>query len=186
MSDLAIRAETRPRRCNTGFYASRLSPTLSHSQVRTRRDVGGLTRAAAAGGELRAVWRAAAIGRRRGHVAVWGDRSSRREQCAHRVRSANARFEQGAREILECVGHAWDPDWASWTSDELLDAQDAEAGELALGWITYVKNSHNGLGIEYPRSASVESLNGGLLVVLGPLGSILQSAYLRSVRQMLA
>lgn len=43
-----------------------------------------------------------------------------------------------AEEIFDTIVRTWEPDWATWTSHSLLDAQDADPPARAVGWKTFL------------------------------------------------
>jgi hypothetical protein len=46
-----------------------------------------------------------------------------------------------ALQALRVAVHAWDPVWATWTTQALQDGQDFELGSPTVGWMTYVDTS---------------------------------------------
>lgn len=45
-----------------------------------------------------------------------------------------------AMEVLAAIQSAWEPEWATWTTDRWRDAQLAEPRTPVVGWLTYVSH----------------------------------------------
>lgn len=68
--------------------------------------------------------------------------------------------------LVHAVVTAWQPSWCTWTSRELLRAQAVQPGEGVVGWSTYVANLDCMRNDRLPPNATVERLEGGLLITL--------------------
>jgi hypothetical protein len=67
-----------------------------------------------------------------------------------------------ALRILSAVVEAWEPDWATWTSHSLRDAQKGELRVPVIGWMTYLSGSRlNAVGA---AKVGAGALNDGWLI----------------------
>jgi len=67
--------------------------------------------------------------------------------------------------VLRTVIAAWQPSWCTWTNHRLRKAQDAQPGEVVVGWATYMADR---LGVRAGRvssSVTVESQGAGVLFI---------------------
>lgn len=74
---------------------------------------------------------------------------------------------QTARNVMLSVVRSWEPDWATWTSDALRDAQQAEPRQPVLGLLTYLSESRLVPSLEMPET-TVERVGSGHLITLEP------------------
>lgn len=68
-----------------------------------------------------------------------------------------------AEAILDAVIDAWDPTWATWTSNSLRKVQGAAPREPVIGWMTYLTMP---IGTDIP-GAGMRSLSGGTAIRIG-------------------
>jgi hypothetical protein len=70
--------------------------------------------------------------------------------------------------LMRATVNTWAPDYATWTSYALHQAQGAAIGEVAVGWATYVSASRLAKAAgSLPASVRTEPLGDGLLIVIG-------------------
>jgi hypothetical protein len=73
-------------------------------------------------------------------------------------------YEPGAAQaIFDAVVEAWEPAWATWTSNSLRDAQDAAPREPVVGWLTYLATP---VSADIPGVTS-RPLQGGSVLQIG-------------------
>lgn len=70
-----------------------------------------------------------------------------------------------ARRIIEAIVESWDPDWATWCTDSLREAQDAPARTPVVGWMTYLSDSR--LTSQWAATLGAVPLHEGWLVPAG-------------------
>lgn len=68
-----------------------------------------------------------------------------------------------AEAIFNAVVEAWEPDWATWTTHALRNAQGAAAREPVAGWMTYLKAP---VPVALPGATS-RPLLGGTVITIG-------------------
>lgn len=71
-----------------------------------------------------------------------------------------------AREIVRVVVESWQPDWATWVTRSVRNAQDRTAKDPAIGWFTYL-HSGRPMPSTLPEPARVSSLSEDTLIQLG-------------------
>ncbi len=92
-------------------------------------------------------------------------------------------YEPGVAEaIFEAVVEAWEPDWATWTSDALRNAQGAAPREPVVGWMTYLTTP---VGTDLPSVPS-RSLRSGTVIRIGQDVNSAREAAVLDVRASLA
>jgi hypothetical protein len=79
-------------------------------------------------------------------------------------RSAKLYDRATASAVLMILVEAWDPDWATMTSNSLREAQGAGAGRPVLGWLTYL-SANRGRPPALSAPFSVEPVEKGAIVV---------------------
>jgi hypothetical protein len=69
--------------------------------------------------------------------------------------------------ILKAIIAAWEPSWATWTSDRLRNAQQPKPGQVVVGWATYLASRPPVRGSNLPPEAVVEPFGAGVLITIG-------------------
>jgi hypothetical protein len=69
--------------------------------------------------------------------------------------------------ILKAIIAAWEPSWATWTSDRLRNAQQPKPGQVVVGWATYVPSPSPFPGGNLPLGVAGETLGTGVLITIG-------------------
>ncbi len=87
-----------------------------------------------------------------------------------------------AEAIFDGVIAAWEPDWATWTSPALRDAQRVVPREPVVGWMSYLTIPG---GVDLPGVTS-RSVLGGTVLRIGQDVSSAQEAVVLDVRRRLA
>jgi hypothetical protein len=92
-------------------------------------------------------------------------------------------YEPGVAEaIFDAVIEAWEPDWATWTSNALRNMQSAAPREPAVGWMTYLTAPVGG-----PlRGVTSRPLLNGTVITTGKTVSSAEEAVVLDVRTQLA
>lgn len=68
-----------------------------------------------------------------------------------------------AQAIFDAVVEAWEPNWATWTTHALRNAQGAAPREPVVGWMTYLETA---VSEDLPRATS-RPLLGGTVITIG-------------------
>jgi hypothetical protein len=72
-----------------------------------------------------------------------------------------------ARVIVAALAEAWDPEWATWTSNALRRAQAPRPREPVVGWLTYLRAGHEFDAKRLPPGVTAETAPNGTLVAIG-------------------
>jgi len=72
-----------------------------------------------------------------------------------------------AQELIRSVVTAWEPEWATFTSHSLREAQQLAPGAPVLGWATYLASRDGVSEPQVPSGVSSEPLGAGVLVRVG-------------------
>lgn len=84
--------------------------------------------------------------------------------------------------VLRSVITSWQPSWCTWTSHRLRKAQEPQAGEVVVGWASYVADS-SGVRVDHlPSEVSAEQSYSGLLLVAGGDADSVSEATVSAVR----
>jgi len=84
--------------------------------------------------------------------------------------------------LLRAVIMAWRPSWSTWTSHRLRKAQDAQPGEVVVGWATYVADPSGVRADRLPASVTTEPLDVGMLVTADGDADVVSETTVSAVR----
>lgn len=79
--------------------------------------------------------------------------------------SATLSEDSTALSLVEAMVEAWEPDWATVTSDDLRDAQGPRRGGVVVGWMTYLSADRGPFG-ELNDGYRIEPVGEGLAVIV--------------------
>lgn len=88
-----------------------------------------------------------------------------------------------ARGTMRILVECWEPDWATWTTHEWREEQEAADGEPVFGWMTYLNGAVHPRGL--PVGVTLEELGSGTLVVAGEAPGSVTGAGLAGLRDAL-
>jgi len=90
-----------------------------------------------------------------------------------------------ASRVMKALVSAWEPDWATWTSNALRRAQQSPPRGPVVGWMTYLARPRHVDADRLPAGVHAEEMADGTLITIGPDPTAIPGQLLLAVRESL-